>query len=54
MTVKPLSTAGMAAAQAGARRAVEAIQRRAGCHSMAWQEVVTGGEWSANYQPDRR
>ena len=29
MTVKPLTTAGMAAAQAAARRAVEAIERRA-------------------------
>jgi hypothetical protein len=30
VTVKPLTTAGMAAAQAGARRAVEAIERQAG------------------------
>ena len=29
VTVRPLTTAGMAAAQAGARRAVEAIERRA-------------------------
>jgi hypothetical protein len=29
VTVKPLTTAGMAAAQAGARRAVEAIERQA-------------------------
>src|ERR671919_2326221 len=29
VTVKPLTTAGMAAAQAGARRTVEAIQRQA-------------------------
>jgi hypothetical protein len=29
VTVRPLATAGMAAAQAGARRAVEAIERQA-------------------------
>jgi hypothetical protein len=41
VTVKPLTTAGMAAAQAGARRTVEAIERQA--HERIEAEVALDG-----------
>jgi hypothetical protein len=55
VTVKPLTTAGMAAAQAAARRAVEAIERRvrerreAGLHADGLPDFSTEGECDGYY-----
>jgi hypothetical protein len=56
VTVKPLTTAGMAAAQAAARRAVEAIERQvrerteAGLHTGGLPDFSTEGERDGLYQ----
>ena len=56
VTVKPLTTAGMAAAQAAARRAVEAIERQvrerteAGLHTDGLPDFSTEGERDGFYQ----
>jgi hypothetical protein len=56
VTVKPLTTAGMAAAQAAARRAVEAIERQvherteAGLHTDGLPDFSTEGERDGYYQ----
>ena len=56
VTVKPLTTAGMAAAQAAARRAVEAIERQvrerteAGLHSDGLPDLSAEGERDGFYQ----
>jgi hypothetical protein len=42
--VKPLTTAGMAAAQAAARRAVEAIERQARERTDDWRSEYERGE----------
>ena len=53
VTVKPLTTAGMAAAQAAARRAVEAIERQvrerteAGLHADGLPDFSTEGSATA-------
>jgi hypothetical protein len=57
VTVRPLTTAGMAAAQAAARRAVEAIERQARERSEAGlvleelPDLSTEGERDGFYQP---
>jgi hypothetical protein len=56
VTVKPLTTAGMAAVQAAARRAVEAIERQArerreaGLHADGLPDFSTEGERDGFYQ----
>ena len=56
VTVKPLTTAGMAAAQAAARRAVEAIERQvrerteAGLHTDGLPDLSAEGERDGFYQ----
>jgi hypothetical protein len=56
VTVRPLTTAGMAAAQAAARRAVEAIERQvrerteAGVHTDGLPDFSTEGERDGYYQ----
>ena len=56
MTVKPLTTAGMAAAQAAVRRSVEAIERQARERAVAGlplyglPDFSAAGEWDGFYQ----
>ena len=56
VTVRPLTTAGMAAAQVVARRAVEAIERQvrerpeAGLHADGLPDFTTEGECDGYYQ----